>query len=67
MTFATAVYILFTSFVYRTNVYWSVIHDIKKKTTFIGGLEMVSLSCNREFTSASSFGLGWYKYAIATQ
>ena len=31
MTFAPAVPILFTSFVYRTNVYWSVIHDIKRK------------------------------------
>ena len=39
----------------------------KKKTTFIGGMELVSLHCNRDFTSASSYGLGWYKYAIATQ
>ena len=39
----------------------------KKKTTFIGGMELVSLRCNREITSASSYGLGWYKYAIATQ
>ena len=31
MTFAAAVPILFTSFVYRTNVYWSVIHGIKRK------------------------------------
>ena len=31
MAFATAVPILFTSFVYRTNVYWSVIHGIKRK------------------------------------
>ena len=31
LTFATAVPILFTSFVYRTNVYWSVIHGIKRK------------------------------------
>ena len=31
MTFATAVPILFTSFVNRTNVYWSVIHGIKRK------------------------------------
>ena len=28
MTFATTVHILFTSFLYRTNVYWSVIHGI---------------------------------------
>ena len=39
----------------------------KKKTTFIGGMELVSLRCNRDFTSASSYGLGWYKCAIATQ
>ena len=39
----------------------------KKKTTFIGGMELVSLRCNRDFTSASSYRLGWYKYAIATQ
>ena len=31
LTFATAVPILFTSVVYRTNVYWSVIHGIKRK------------------------------------
>ena len=31
MTFATAVHILFTSFVYPTNVYLSVIHGIKRK------------------------------------
>ena len=31
MIFATAVPILFTSFVYRTNVYWLVIHGIKRK------------------------------------
>ena len=30
MTFTTAVPILFTSFVYCTNVYWSVIHGMKK-------------------------------------
>ena len=45
----------------------SVIHGITKKTTFIGGMELVSLRCNRDLTSASSYGLGWYKYAIATQ
>ena len=38
-----------------------------KENTFIGGMELVSLRCNRDFTSASSYGLGWYKYAIATQ
>ena len=31
MTFDTAVPILFTSFVYRTNVYWSIIHGMKRK------------------------------------
>ena len=31
MTFVTAVPIPFTSFVYRTNVYWWVIHGIKRK------------------------------------
>ena len=67
MNFATAVPILFISIVYRTNVYWSVIHGIKKKTTFIVGMELVSLRCNRDFTSAPSYGLGWYEYAIATQ
>ena len=30
-------------------------------------MELVSLRCNRELTPASSYGLGWYKYAIATQ
>ena len=30
-------------------------------------MELVSLRCNRDFTSASSYGFGWYKYAIATQ
>ena len=29
-------------------------------------MELASLRCNRDFTSASSYGL-WYKYAIATQ
>ena len=32
--------------------------DFEKKTTFIGGMELVSLRCNRDFTSASSYGLG---------
>ena len=30
-------------------------------------MELVSLRCNREFTSASSYGLSLYKYPIATQ
>ena len=47
-------------------MYWSVIHGIKRGL-FIGGMELVSLRCNCDFTTASSYGLGWYKYAIATQ
>ena len=39
----------------------------KKKTTFIAGMALVSLRFNLDFTSASSYGLGWYKYAVATQ
>ena len=39
----------------------------KRKPPCIGGMELVSLRCNRDFTSASSYGLGWCKYAIATQ
>ena len=39
----------------------------KKKTTFIVGMELVSLRCDREFTPSESIGLGWYRYAIATQ
>ena len=31
----------------------------EKKTTFIGVMELVSFRCNRDFTSASSYGLGW--------
>ena len=52
---------------YFLNVYLSVIHGMKKKTIVIEGVEMVLLRCNRDFTSASSYGLCWYKYAIATQ
>ena len=47
MTFATVVPFLFISFVYSTNVYWLVIHGIKKNS-FIGGMELVSLRCNRK-------------------
>ena len=52
--------ILVTSFVYRTNVYWSVIHGISV-------MELVSLRWNHDFTSASSYGQDLYRYAIATQ
>ena len=52
---------LFTSFVYRTNVYRSVIHGIKRKPH-------LSLVWNwYHFVAIASYGLGWYKYAIATQ
>ena len=51
MTFATTVPILFTSFLYLTNVYRSVIHGIKRKSH-------LSVVCN---------WYHWYEYAIATQ
>ena len=65
MTFATAVLILFTMCIAQIVLVGYSRH--KKKTKFIGGMELVSLRCNRDFTSASSYGLGWYKYAFATQ
>ena len=40
-------------------------HDFKRKQPCIGGMEMVSLSCNRVFISAE-YGLGWCKIATAT-
>ena len=43
--------------------YMLVIHGMNKKTRFIGGMELASLRCNRDLTWASSYGLGWYKYA----
>ena len=62
MTFATAVPILFASFVHRTNVYWSFIQGIKKKTTFIGAMELVSLRFNRDFTSKYVIATQWYQF-----
>ena len=41
--------------------------DLKRKPPCIGGMELVSLSCNRVFVSAESYGLGWCKIAIATK
>ena len=41
--------------------------DNKKKPPCIGGLELVSLSCNHVFISAESVGRGWCKIAIATK
>ena len=57
MNFATAVPILFTSFVYRTNVYWLVIHDIKRKPH-------LSVLWNWYHFVAIAI---LHKYAIATQ
>ena len=42
-------------------------HDNKRKPPCIGGMELVSLSCNRVFISAESVGRGWCKFAIATK
>ena len=39
----------------------------KRKPPCIGGMKLVSLSCNRIFISAESYGLGWCKIAIATK
>ena len=39
----------------------------KRKPPCIGGMELVSLSCNRVFISAESVGRGWCKIAIATK
>ena len=43
------------------------IRDIKRKPPCIGGMELVSLSCNRVFISAESVERGWCKIAIATK
>ena len=40
-------------------------HANKRKPPCIGGMELVSLSCNRVFISAESVGRGWCKIAIA--
>ena len=39
----------------------------KKRSTFISGMKLVSLQLDCDFISASSYGLTWYWYAIATQ
>ena len=65
------------------NISWSILFDfgtfnerweiykrkrnIKRKPPCIGGMELVSLSCNRVFISAESVGRGWCKFAIATK
>ena len=33
----------------------------------MAGMELASLRCYRDLTPALSYGLGWYKYAIATK
>ena len=47
--------------------YVFTIHGFKRKPPCIGGMELVSLSCNRVFISAESVGRGWCKIAIATK
>ena len=42
-------------------------NDDKRKPPCIGGMELVSLSCNRVFISAESVGRGWCKIVIATK
>ena len=46
MTFATAVPILFSSFVYRTNVYWSVIHGMADRPFWQDILEIRTMLVN---------------------
>ena len=46
---------------------WVRNNGIKRKPPCIGGMELVSLSCNRVFISAESVGRGWCKIAIATK
>ena len=46
---------------------WNWNQDSKRKPPCIGGMELVSLSCNRVFISAESVGRGWCKIAIATK
>ena len=42
-------------------------YNTKRKPPCIGGMELVSLSCNRVFISAECVGRGWCKIAIATK
>ena len=48
------------------SVSYKICHG-KRKPPCIGGMELVSLSCNRVFISAESVGRGWCKIAIATK
>ena len=50
-----------------TNNIRRLIYKIKRKPPCIGGMELVSLSCNCVFISAESVGRGWCKIAIATK
>ena len=51
----------------QQNIHYSWETDHKRKPLCIGGMELVSLSCNRVFISAESVGRGWCKIAIATK
>ena len=42
------------------------VSDLKRKQPNVGGIELVSLSCNRAFISTESVGRGWHKIAIAS-
>ena len=70
--FWTGVYISFNNSLHVTrnnetkNWYGSQLYYNKRKPPCIGGIELVSLSCNRVFISAESVGRGWCKFVIAT-
>ena len=46
---------------------WLLMLALKRNPPCIGGMELVSLSCNRVFISAESVGRGWCILAIATK
>ena len=56
-----------TKYCGQTNISRTLVGDTKRKPPCIGGMELVSLSCNRVFISAESVGRGWCKIAIATK
>ena len=49
--------LIFTSFVLLSKCVF--VSNPRKKYTFIGGMPLLSLRCNRNFTSASSYRLCW--------
>ena len=60
--------ILFLSFVYRTNVYWAVIHGIRRKpylSVVWNWYHFVAIAILHQPVLRN--GLVWYKYAIATE